>query len=370
MIPAMAEARPVPSPSGDLPAGEPAATGLPRGAALLLRLLLVAFVVGTLLLTGSALFVDLHDVGRRLAAFTPATLLAMVAAVLANYLLRFVKWQYFLGRVGVTVPTGSSLIVFVSAFTMVLSPGKLGELMKAWLLRARFGIPLARTAPVVMAERITDLLGLIVLAAVGASRFAYGGATLAASLLLVVGGVVLITRPGFYRWCEDRLLADRPRLQRLRAPLRMLQDATVTLLSPASLLVTIPLSAVSWAGEGVALWLIFRALAVPVPDLLLVALFAHAFSSIVGALSFIPGGLFVTEGTLGVFFVMVGIGSGDAVTATLLIRAVTLWFAVVLGTFVFLVSGAAGWLTAAPAAAAATAPPAPPERLAPPPDGC
>ncbi|OGK11410.1 MAG: hypothetical protein A2W80_05805 [Candidatus Riflebacteria bacterium GWC2_50_8] len=49
-----------------------------------------------------------------------------------------------------------------------------------------------------------------------------------------------------------------------------------------------------------------------------------------------PGGLLVAEGTMGAFFVFAGIPDATAVSATFLIRAVTLWFAVILGTVVFM----------------------------------
>ena len=52
-----------------------------------------------------------------------------------------------------------------------MTPGKLGEAVKALLLRESRGIPAARTAPIVIAERFTDLVGLLLLAAVGAFTF-------------------------------------------------------------------------------------------------------------------------------------------------------------------------------------------------------
>lgn len=311
---------------------------------LIARLVVIAVVVATLFLTVSALLVNVGDVFQHLRGFSVPSLIAIMAAVLLNYALRFAKWTWFLRCVEVSIPVTASLSIFLSAFTMVLSPGKLGELMKAWLMKARFGVPIARTAAVVMAERLTDLLGLTVLAGIGATRFAYGGGTLVVTLIIVIGGTLLITREWFWRWCDTFVLARFAALHRFRPGLRMLEESTHNLLSLRSLLLTVPLSAVSWAGEGVALYLIFRSLAVDIPDLMLVALFAHAFSSIVGALSFVPGGLFVTEGALGVFFVLVGIDRARAVVSTLLIRGVTLWFAVGLGTAVLVSSGALRYL--------------------------
>jgi glycosyltransferase 2 family protein len=286
--------------------------------------------------TAAALFADLGRVRILLGSIEPGRFLFIMGAVLTNYAIRYGKWRFFLARLDIRLPWRDDLWVFLSAFTMVLSPGKVGEVVKSLWLKARFGLPVARTAPVVVAERLTDLLGLLVLAGWGWSRFAYGGGlllTLGGGLLLLIG---LMTRPWFWAAVDRQVLGRWQRLEPLRRPFRVLEDSTGTLLSPTALAVAVPLSAISWAGEGVALYVIFGALQVDLPDLLAIAVFAHAFSSILGAVSFLPGGLLVTEGALGMFFVFVGMASEVAVSATLLIRAVTLWFAVLLGTTVLL----------------------------------
>ena len=300
------------------------------------RLGILLFVALIIWVTATALLADLSRVGALLLNLTPSWIAAIITSVLFNYALRFLKWTYFLRCLNLVISWRDSLWIFFSAFTMVLSPGKLGELMKALLIKSRYGIPAARTAPIVMAERLTDLLGLILLAGIGFSRFTYGGMTLEIVTVLVVGGTLLITRPRFWEYLDRHFLARFPRFSRIRGSLKIVEESTTNLLSLKSLVITVPLSAISWAGEGVALYFIFQALQVTRPDLLGISLFAHAFSSIVGAVSFLPGGLLVTEGTLGGFFILAGIGRDQAVSATILIRAVTLWFAVSLGTLVFL----------------------------------
>ncbi|MBK7188290.1 MAG: flippase-like domain-containing protein [bacterium] len=86
---------------------------------------------------------------------------------LANYLLRFLRWEIFLRRLDVHLGLRPSLILYFSSYLMVITPGKIGEVFKAGLLRERFAVPLARGVPIVLAERIYDFLGVLLLAAVG-----------------------------------------------------------------------------------------------------------------------------------------------------------------------------------------------------------
>lgn len=51
---------------------------------------------------------------------------------------------------------------------MTLAPGKGGELIKPYLLKGH-GCDMGRTTPVVLAERLTDLVGMVVLVLIGHS---------------------------------------------------------------------------------------------------------------------------------------------------------------------------------------------------------
>jgi uncharacterized protein (TIRG00374 family) len=97
------------------------------------------------------------------------------------------------------------------------------------------------------------------------------------------------------------------------------------------LLYGIALGVVAWGAEGVAFYYIMQVLG---NDLTLsTALFIYAFSILVGALSFLPGGLGGAEITMVTLLMLNNVAQPQAVAATVLIRVATLWFAVALGIF-------------------------------------
>lgn len=57
----------------------------------------------------------------------------------------------------------------------------------------------------------------------------------------------------------------------------------------------------------------------------------YALSILAGAASFVPGGLGVTEGAMVLLLVATGMDLSTASTAALMVRGLTLWFAVGLG---------------------------------------
>ena len=85
-----------------------------------------------------------------------------------NYALRFLKWHYYLGVIGVRrIGVLDSLALFVGGFTLVVSPGKAAEVLKSVVLKQMTGTPICRSAPVVLAERLTDGLAMLLLALAG-----------------------------------------------------------------------------------------------------------------------------------------------------------------------------------------------------------
>ena len=67
-----------------------------------------------------------------------------------------------------------SLLVFLSGFVLTITPGKVGEVFKSAVLAKTHGVPAERTAPIVVAERLTDAIGVIVADRLGSGAFAGG----------------------------------------------------------------------------------------------------------------------------------------------------------------------------------------------------
>ena len=131
-----------------------------------------------------------------LARFPPLLVVPVVLLTVWNYVLRWLRWNYYLRVLGVNgVDRASSALVFLSGFAMGLTPGKSGELTKSYWLREIAGAeqaPLARTAPIVFAERLVDGIAMLLLAASGLITFRFGGLALLVVAALAAAAVGLI----------------------------------------------------------------------------------------------------------------------------------------------------------------------------------
>lgn len=274
---------------------------------------------------------DVRERGARLAGFGWwAFALALVLA-LGNYTIRFLRWQLYLRIQGVEVPARSSALVFGAGLSLSITPGKVGELVKSYLLREMHDIPATRTAPIVVAERVTDLIALLVLAVVGVALYGVETTLVLGGATVVVLGLVLLAWPRPTRWLIH--LVTGPKLvRRFREPMLEVYAGLASLCRPKLLALATAIAIPAWGLECIGFAIIVNAFPGAHVDWGM-ATFIYAATTIAGALSFLPGGLGVTEGGMTILLVRgsAALDHATALDATLLTRLATLWFAVALG---------------------------------------
>jgi uncharacterized protein (TIRG00374 family) len=199
------------------------------------------------------------------------------------------------------------------------------------LLRELHYVPAPRTAPIVVAERVTDLVALLVLAVIGVAAYGIDARIVIGAGTLIAIGLIMLAWQRPTRALID--FATRPaRLRRLRGPLHETLGHLAALCRPGPLAVATAIAVPAWGCECVGFAVICNAFPGAHIDLPLAAAI-YSGTTIAGALSFLPGGLGVTEGAMMIALVdgASHMDRGAAVAATLLTRLATLWFAVALG---------------------------------------
>jgi uncharacterized protein (TIRG00374 family) len=184
----------------------------------------------------------------------------------------------------------------------------------------------------VLAERITDGLAMLLLMGLGLTFYPPAQPAFIALVLLTAVGIGIAQS----RSLSERLIGLVARLPlgaKIAPRLATMYDSTRMLLGWRILLISTLISLVSWFGECVALYYVLIGLGIAgTTQLLLVATFVFAASTLFGLVSFLPGGLGVSEASsTGLLTVLVPMAAGPATVATIIIRFCTLWFGVSLG---------------------------------------
>jgi glycosyltransferase 2 family protein len=302
--------------------------------------LIVGLLLGIIVVAGLAVYADFTKMVEVLRNFNWWLLPLILLFTVFNYVLRFYKWDVYLRLIGATgVKKSDSALIFVSGMAMAMTPGKVGELLKSYLLKQVRGTPIATSAPIVMAERLTDGLAMLVLASVGLVLFDYGTPILVAIAIFAVAFLVIFQNRALF----DRLLAVGERLPFVSKGVHHFHafyDSSFVLFRLPNLLFAVGIGVVSWFGEVVAFVLVMMGLGMEFSWILLViCAFILSASTLIGSVSLLPGGLGTADASITgmlMFLVPRHISSFDmnqniAVAATLLIRFSTLWFGVGIG---------------------------------------
>ncbi|APR86520.1 Hypothetical protein A7982_11869 [Minicystis rosea] len=283
----------------------------------------------------AALYSGVGKIATSLEHYAWWTFVAACGLAFLNYVLRFLKWEYYLSVLDIRgIPKGESFLTFLSGFVLTVTPGKVGEVFKSIILFQLRGVPIQRTAPIVVAERVTDLIGVIVLITIGSVSFKGGVVWAAFGAAIVLTLLVFVAKPALSR----RVLELLPKLpgalgrvaSRVVPKVEEALDNVRVLTTPGRLVVPTLLSILAWACECVGLWVIVGGFGGAVPGIPFTA-FVYATATLAGALVPVPGGLGVTDGLIKAQLGLAGVTDGVSFASTLLVRFATLWFAVVVG---------------------------------------
>lgn len=291
------------------------------------RILLSIAFAGIIYLAFS-IYADFNQVIESFRNFNLALLPLLLLLSLLNYSSRFIKWNYYLKLIDVNLNTSDSFSIFCSGLIMSITPGKFGELFKSYLIKQINNEPISKTAPIIFAERLTDFLSLVVLSLIGAYIFDYGREIILVIGVIVVFGIIVISNRNIAA-LVIKVFSKNKFLEKHISSLRTAYESSYTLLALIPLFKMTLLSVFSWGFECLGYYIILKNFNVEVT--LIWASFAYAFATIVGAVSMLPGGLGVTEGSLSYLVITKGYSKDIAFASTFIVRIVTLWFAVLIG---------------------------------------
>lgn len=293
-----------------------------------LRLVFISIALAAVGYLGLSLWAGWREVAAAVAGAGFFVILGLLALSLVNYLFRFLRWARYLYLLDARVPWRINLAAYFSGFALTTSPGKLGETLRSVLLKPR-GVPVPASLAAFFAERVSDLMAVVLLAGIGLWEYAPARPVVGGALLLVFTALLLA------QWRALLLAVERWAAPQVRGWARLLARLCAVVLhfrrcfTLPVMAMGLTLGIVAWLAEGIGFWWLLAALGHPLP--VATALFVYAFAMLVGGLSFLPGGLGSSEATMIGLLSLYGLPEAAAATATLICRLATLWFAVALG---------------------------------------
>ena len=292
------------------------------------RNIIIAIIFSAVIYVGLSFYSDSDNIFNILSQINLFNLPLIFLLSFLTFFFRFIIWHNYTVHFNYKLKLSYSFILFFSSLIMSVTPGKVGELIKAYMLKKDFNLPVSKTTSIIFAERITEMISLIFLALFGAFLFdIYIEVILSLGTFFVIL-IYILTHKNLCLKILDFLSGIRI-IQKYKQGFQNTYLSVVELLEVKMFLKMFALSVLSWIFECFAFYLIMLNF---FPDTtIILATFIFTFSIIVGSFSMVPGGIGVAEGSLTFLLKTFGFDYGAAIAATLLLRISTLWFSVFLG---------------------------------------
>ncbi len=247
----------------------------------------------------------------------------------AGYFIRSFRWIAMLRFMNIEIPIHRNILIYYTGYAFSLTPGKFGEAVRSKYLKDDFKIPVMKTVPTVFSERYYDVIGVVSVA-----LFSYGiSRTQSVSIFLSILLLILVYVGVKKKFIHKIFIALEKfkRLSKLGKKMVEISENVEMLLRPKIFLKCSILTITSWVVEALGAYFVFLSFGVQIS--VASAVFDYVVSSLIGAGSFLPGGIGGTEGSLLGLLILQGHTYDDVLSSVLLIRVLALWYVIAIGIF-------------------------------------
>jgi glycosyltransferase 2 family protein len=283
--------------------------------------------------------VDFSTTVELVKSANPALLLAAFVVYYLTFPLRSLRWWVVLRNVGTRVKYGDATeILFLSWFVNCLVPAKLGDLYRAYLLRASYAASVSRTVGTIFLERVADLVVILALA-LAAGFWSFRGRNrpevdaLFLAAFVVVGALVVFIV--LLRSHGQRLTRYLP--SRVGELYERFHEGSTGAMRPSVLLQVGVVTAMVWLLEGARVLFVIRALDLPGVHIgISSAIFVALCASLLTAIPLTPGGIgFVQGGIVLVLTQFYGVPAEEATAVALVDFVISTMSVIVIGGVVY-----------------------------------
>lgn len=267
---------------------------------------------------------------------SPHIFIVFIGIVSLAYAVRAWRWCFLTRRLRLQVPAATAAQIYIGGFPMALSPGRVGELWRAWVLNTHWQIPYKKGIFITFFDRWLDLNILLLFAAVGfAAADSYAiTATIATAGIAAVCIIVLLPAPITHMFrATARAHRHRPRLRKTALTLCIICQQIHRQTHAAIYLPALALSLLAWCIEAAAL--VYAAAQLHATLTATAAAATIGTANIAGVITLLPAGVGGQELTM--HYLLEQLGNAPAVSLTLIavFRLGTTYYGTLLGLPLF-----------------------------------
>jgi len=279
---------------------------------------------------GFIFYSDFENFVESISQFRLEFLLPIFGFFLLATLVKGIRQQFLFKTIGILIPLNKSILLHMSGFTMSLTPGGSGELIKSYYLKQKYGYAISKSFPVVIIERFYDLVGVttIVIFSLFFVQITEIVIIIFFVIILIVIIYITINSKTFFRFIS-KTFSKIPLLKKYLISLDESQDIFQSLTTKRNFVKNWFFSIIAFVIYAIAFYFVFLGFNI---DLGIIFTTFVTFSSILfGSLTLLPQGIGVTEISVVGLLINEGITLSLATSIMVMLRLSTMWFLIMVG---------------------------------------
>ena len=291
---------------------------------------IISIVIITIIIYAVFLFIsDLDKISDKIFNFKLEFLPLIIGLVIFSWIISYFRWNILLKNQNIHIPHSLNFQIFLVGGALGITPGKIGELFKSQILKEKFNIPRTKTAPLFIVEKFLDLVSAMIVTIIGIWFIPEIGYLAIVGLMISVLLFKILTSKKFFNQTLN-FLNKIKFLKKYLEPLSSSHEILSKTLYSKKMFFLLTLSFFYWIIIGCAAFFVIEGYGFSIGSILNI-ISTYSSSLIIGALSFIPGGIGIAEGSLIGLLTFQGIDVSEAIVIVVLIRIFTLWFSTITG---------------------------------------
>lgn len=250
--------------------------------------------------------------------------------VIINIFISGYRYHFFLKQINVSITFKQSFLIFLAGLSMLVTPATSGSLIKSHIIKKKLGISFSQTSPLVFFERWIEFVSILFIMSI-LLIWAFYVETIIVLLIGIPISIIayLILKKGSGIVFVNKIASKIPPLKNMLITTSEFKDSITAISAPKTVIPMFLLTLVTKINTIFMIYLIFQSFGI---NLELFSSGQIFFTSqLIGILSFIPGGILITETSLIGLLTKHGVEFAIASVAVIVIRLVTLWLSTIIG---------------------------------------
>lgn len=295
----------------------------------------ISILLVTLFYVGFTIFSDVDKIKNDYQNFNLFYFLPILPILFLSMFCRSLIQKYLLKKLGMDISVKSSFLIFLGGYSMIMTPGGVGLIIKSYLIEKKYGYKISKSIPLVFAERFYDVLAVQVIILMTLFLF-FSEISLILSIISISGlslGVFLIKNKKF----NYVIIKIATKLQIIGDDLdeqeKFLDGLKIIFEFKLFLKISIIITAIVFF-EGIIFYLSFQIFGINMGYIESIQIYYT--SMLLGALTLLPAGIGAIEGIFIVLLSEKNISLHLATSIILFMRFVSIWLLSAIGIIISL----------------------------------